>query len=222
MAASFDYHWKVAETHHHKAMAAEPVPPLARFRYVAWYLLRLGRVADAMEQSRLALETDPLNMVFHYGMALSMNHAKRYRETIECARRGLEIDPNSYLIWFTLGHAQLFAGLAEEAILSRQRAVEIVPWWPMGAGLLASAYYKSGDHEHSQEWARKITDLNNNPYGSAIFRAAAGEGDAVFEALDEAHRQRDVFLLHIQGLPFFDPYRADPRFQDLLRKMNLA
>ena len=221
MAASFDYHWKMAETHHHKAMA-EPVPPLARFRYVAWYLLPLGRVADAMEQSRLALETDPLNMVFHYGMALSRNHAKRYHETIECARRALEIDSNSYLIWFTLGHAQLFAGLAQEAILSLQRVVDLVPWWPMGAGLLAAAYYKSGELEHSQEWARKLTDLNNNAYGDAIFRAATGEVDAMFAALNAAHRQRDVFLLHIQSLPFFDPYRADPRFQALLLKMNLA
>jgi hypothetical protein len=42
------------------------------------------------------------------------------------------------------------------------------------------------------------------------------------EALDEAHRQHDVFLLHVQAQPFFDPYRADPRFQTLLQKMNLA
>jgi len=29
------------------------------------------------------------------------------------------------------------------------------------------------------------------------------------------------FLL-IKGMPFFDPYRADPHFQALLAKMNLA
>jgi hypothetical protein len=31
-----------------------------------------------------------------------------------------------------------------------------------------------------------------------------------------------VFLINIQGIPFFDPYRPDPRFQALLAKMNLA
>jgi serine/threonine-protein kinase len=222
MAASFSYHWKVAESHHHQAMAAEPVPPLARFRYAAWYLLPLGRVAEAMEQSRMALETDPLNMVFHYGMALCLNHAKRYTETIEFARRALEIDPNSYVLWFTLGHAQLHAGLAEEAITSLQRVVELVPWWHMGVGSLAAAYTKSGDRERTQEWARKLTDLHRHTYGAAIYYAAVGEADAMFAALEEAQRHRDVFLLHIQEQPFFDPYRADPRFQVLLQKMNLA
>ena len=65
MAGVFDYDWKVAEKHYRKAMAAEPVPPMVRFRYVMYYLLPLGRVADAMEQCRLALETDPLSMILH-------------------------------------------------------------------------------------------------------------------------------------------------------------
>ena len=44
----------------------------------------------------------------------------------------------------------------------------------------------------------------------------------MFEALDGAFQGRDVFLVYIQSLPFFDPSRADPRFQSLLAKMNLA
>jgi hypothetical protein len=43
----------------------------------------------------------------------------------------------------------------------------------------------------------------------------------MFEALDGAHRQRSM-LSYIQSFPFFDPYRADPRFQALLQRMNLA
>jgi tetratricopeptide (TPR) repeat protein len=221
MAASFDYDWKVADMHHRKALTAEHVPPLVRFRYAAWYLLPLGRVAEAMEQSRLALETDPLSVPLHYGMALCMTHAKQYRETVEYARRALEVDPNFYLMWFTLGHAQLYAGSAQEATTSLKRVVELVPWWHMGVGSLAAAYHMSGDHEHSQAWAQKLTGLDGYTYGAAIYYAAAGQVDAMFEALNQAHCQRDVFLLHVRTLPLFDLYRADPRFEALLRKMNL-
>jgi hypothetical protein len=35
------------------------------------------------------------------------------------------------------------------------------------------------------------------------------------------YRQRDRALIDIKNLPFFDRYRADPRFTDLLRRMNL-
>ncbi len=42
MAGIFDYDWKMAETHHSTAMAAESVLPVTRFRYAAFYLLPLG------------------------------------------------------------------------------------------------------------------------------------------------------------------------------------
>jgi TolB-like protein/Tfp pilus assembly protein PilF len=222
VAAAFDYDWKVAETHHRKAMAAEPVPPLVRYRYAGYYLLPLGRVADAMEQCRSALETDPLSMFLHLGMVWSMYHAKQYRETIEYARRTLEIDANFYLIWLVMGLAQLRAGMIQEAITSLKRTVELAPWYNMGVGSLAAAYCQAGDHERSHEWAQKLADSHTHTVGAALYCAAAGEVDAMFEALEVAYRQRDRMLLNIQNLPFFDDYRADPRFQALLQRMNLA
>ena len=44
----------------------------------------------------------------------------------------------------------------------------------------------------------------------------------MFEALDVALEQREILLPRIQGIPFFDRYRVAPRFQSLLRRMNLA
>jgi tetratricopeptide (TPR) repeat protein len=212
----------MAETHFRQAMAAEPVPPTVRFRYVVYYLLPLGRVADAMGQSRVGLETDPLSMILHWGMALSMNHAKPYRETIECARRALEIDPSFYLIWYGMGLAQLGAGFTQEAVASLKRVVELAPWLNVGVGSPAAAYYQAGDRERSQEWARKLTASHGHAFGAALYYAAACEVDAMFEALEGAYRHRDHFLPYIQTLLFFDPYRADPRFRALLAKINLA
>ena len=69
-----------------------------------------------MEQSRLALETDPLSMILHNGMAWSMYYAKQYRETIEYARKALEMDPNYYFFWFAMGLAQLHAGFTQKRL----------------------------------------------------------------------------------------------------------
>jgi serine/threonine-protein kinase len=222
LAAICDYDWKSAERHFRKAMAAEPAPPAVRYRYALLYLLPLGRVREAMEQSRLALETDPLSMFLHFGMAYSIYAAKQYRETIEYARRALEIDANFYLIWFVMGLAQLGTGFTQESVASLKRVVELAPWWHMGVGPLAAAYYKDDDHERSQELARKLADSHSHTFGAAIYYAACGKVDAMFEALEGAHRQRDLILLYIQYFPFFDPYLADPRFQALLRRMDLA
>ena len=222
IAAVFDYDWKVAEAHHRKALAAEPVPPMVRFRFAMNYLRSLGRVSDAMEQCRLALETDPLSMHLHFGMAWIMYAAKQYRETIEYARRTLEIDANYYSMWVVMGLAQLDAGFTQEAIASLKRAVDLAPWYTLGAGSLAGAYYQTGDRERSQELAQKLAMSHGHTIGAALFYAAIGDVDAMFEALDAAHRQRDALLLAFQHVAFFNPYRADPRYQALLQRMNLA
>jgi adenylate cyclase len=222
MAAICDYAWEVAEQHYRKAMAVEPVPPIVRFRYVMLYLFPLRRFADAMEQSRLSLETDPLSMILHYGMAWSMYGATQLTETIECARRALEIDANYYLIWFVMGFAQLRGGFIQEGINSLRRVVELAPWFDMGVGSLAAAYYQAGDHKASQDWVLKLADSQGQTIGAAFYYAAAGEAGAMFQALDVAYRRHDALLFFVQNLPFFDPYRADPRFHTLLQRMNLA
>ncbi len=198
LAAVSHYDWHAAEKHFRKAMAAEPLPPLVRFRYVQYYLLPLGRVVEAMEQSRLALETDPLSMILHYRMACSMLLAKQYRETIEYSRRALEMDANFYGIWSVMGFAQLRAGLAQEGIASLKRVVELAPWSSQVRGALAAAYHQAGDHEHSQELVRKLADSHGHTYGAAVYYAATGEVDAMFEALDGAYQQRDRSLIDIQ------------------------
>jgi serine/threonine protein kinase/Tfp pilus assembly protein PilF len=221
IAAAFEYNWESGETHFRQAMTAQPVPPIVRHRYVMYYLLPLGRVAEAMKQSRLALETDPLSVVLHNGMAWSMYNAKQYRETIEYARRALEIDPNFYFIWFAMGQAQLHAGLKQEAIASLKRGVELAPWWHAGVAYLATAYCQAGDGERSQEWVRKL--ISHGPSdGAAVYYAAAGEVDAMFEALDGVFRQHSVNLPWTLNDRFFDAYHADPRWQALRKRMNLA
>jgi tetratricopeptide (TPR) repeat protein len=150
-----------------------------------------------------------------------MQHAKQYREAIEYARRAMEIDANYFLMWYAMGIAQLGAGFTLEAITSLQRVVELAPWWHMGAWSLAAAYWRAGDREHSQEWARKVAGSHGHTFGASRYYAITGEVDAMFDALDGAYRQRNVFLLALQHELFFDPYRADPRFLALLRRMDL-
>ena len=103
VAGIFDYDWEAAERHHRKAMNAEPVHPTVRFRYAVFYLLRLGRFADAREQCRLALESDPLSMFLHIGMALSILAVRQHAEAIKYLCRAMEIDGNYYMMWLVLG-----------------------------------------------------------------------------------------------------------------------
>lgn len=48
-----------------------------------------------------------------------------------------------------------------------------------------------------------------------------GEKDRAFEWMEKAFAERSTALTSIKVNPGFDPLRSDPRFQDLLRRMNL-
>jgi serine/threonine-protein kinase len=219
-----DYDWNMAETHFRKAMAAEAVPPGVRVLYVWHYLFPWGRFAEGIEQCRLSLETDPVSVSAHLMMVNSLRRAKQYPESMEYARRGLEIDANHHYLWSALGLTQLQAGLAQEAIASFKRAVELTPWNSGNGWALAAAYHQAGDRERSRELARKLAGSDSRAplIETECYYAATGEVDAMFEALDAAYRQRSPGLPSFHNEPFFDPYRADPRFQALLQRMNLA
>ncbi len=51
--------------------------------------------------------------------------------------------------------------------------------------------------------------------------AALGEREAAFESLEQAYAERDIQLQFLKVEPGYDPLRDDPRFNEMLRRMNL-
>ena len=52
----------------------------------------------------------------------------------------------------------------------------------------------------------------------AASHAQLGEKDQAFEWLEKAYADHDLSFVNVD--PHFDPLRDDPRFQDLLARMN--
>ena len=59
-------------------------------------------------------------------------------------------------------------------------------------------------------------------YSIAVVYASLGDHDQAFHWLDVAYRARDGSLILLKTDPSLDVLREDPRFTELLRKMNLA
>jgi len=54
-----------------------------------------------------------------------------------------------------------------------------------------------------------------------LFSGLLGEKDQAFKWLEEAYEERDGGLGFLTVNALLDPLRDDPRFQDLLLRMNL-
>ncbi len=62
-----------------------------------------------------------------------------------------------------------------------------------------------------------------DPSSLALIYTFFGDKDKAFESLEKAYLRRSFLLLYaLKAAPDFAPLRDDPRFEDLLRRMNLA
>ena len=64
-------------------------------------------------------------------------------------------------------------------------------------------------------------DLRRSAYCKTAVRDQICDRGAGRNYLDEAYEERDSWLNFIKSAIWFDPLRSDPRFKELLKKMNL-
>ena len=57
-------------------------------------------------------------------------------------------------------------------------------------------------------------------FAFAVVYGGLGDKDQAFQWLDKAFEERNIELAYAKMEPHYDLLRSDPRFQDLLRRMN--
>ena len=60
------------------------------------------------------------------------------------------------------------------------------------------------------------------PYNFALIYTALGDKDQAFASLEKAYEEHSQELVHLKSASLLDSLRSDPRFTDLLRRVNLA
>jgi tetratricopeptide (TPR) repeat protein len=81
-----------------------------------------------------------------------------------------------------------------------------------------------GDYPEAMRQAAEALMARSNPANAmriAALLTYAGDKDRALEWLETAYRERLQNMVYLGIYPKWDPLRSDPRFQDLLRRMNL-
>jgi ribosomal protein L20 len=91
--------------------------------------------------------------------------------------------------------------------------------------LVAQGYAYSGRRREAQEYIDRMKEMAKTryvrTYWLARIYAALGEIDKSFAELEQAFADKDIFLPRMKLDPMLDSLRDDPRFKDMLRRMDL-
>lgn len=219
--------WTGAEKEFKRALELDPNSVDAN-RIYAFYLVYSGRSDEALVYAKRAEELDsrnpsglrPANLPYMYFLA------RKYDTAIEGYLRALEKNPNNAQFHFFLGEAYVAKGMHREGVAELQKAVALdnAPERWDRYPVLAYAYAVSGNRDEAlkilNEQKQQAKQSYISPYNFAIIYTGLGDTDRAFEYLNRAYDERVYVMNQFPGRPMFDSLRSDPRYKELLRRMN--
>jgi eukaryotic-like serine/threonine-protein kinase len=222
---SDEWDWDGAQRELRRAIDLNPNYAEAHHSY-SHYLMAKGRVEESLQESKLALELDPLDLGMNAHLAWHYLEARQYDQAITQCHKTLEMDANYVLAHLFLGMAYDQQRKYPEAVIEFEKASAVLDN-PVGFTLLphmGHAYAMAG---RKAEALKVIDRLQlsepRRPFDLAIVYQGLGDHEMALKLLKDAvdKREQTDALVDLGIEPTFDSLRSDPRFQALMRRIGL-
>ncbi len=218
-----DYDWIGAEAELKRAIELDPNGGEA-YDFYGLLLSALERYDEAIEMQRQAHAMDPL--AHRMDIVTTFLRAGRYDEALRAVTRVLEVEPELPLAHLTLGWVRMLTGKPAEGIAAMERAVELASDNTLYLAQLGQAYARIGRVDEARKVLGRLEELSRqryvSPYHMAYVHTGLGEDERALDWLERAYAERAGGVFGIKGSFLFASLRSHPRFQALLRKMNLG
>jgi len=182
------------------------------------------RILEALAEAQRAVELDPLSIPAHNAAALAAFSSDKYDRTIEEGRKILELDANDARAYQDLFAGHFIKGMYQEALQDAEKGLTLTHRDPFFLALAAVAHSGLGEKEQAAKLVEEMRAANKNgsvaPYFFALAFVGMGKQKEAIDALEKAYKTHDAYLAELQADPLLGPLHSDPRFQDLVRRMN--
>ena len=220
-----DWNWADAEVEFRRGIELDPNNAAAHFRYGQIYLADVGRIDEAIVEVKRALELEPLDLNMGANLAWLYIFARKNDLALEQARKVYEMEPAFPVGRWMLGEAYELNGRHAESIAINEQMLNTDPTSQYALQIAAFSYERSGRRREAEEVIQRFKDLRKTQYVMsyrvASAYAAIGDLDQAFAELDRAFAEHDWQLQRIKVDPLMDPLREDPRFREMLKRLNL-
>jgi TolB-like protein/DNA-binding winged helix-turn-helix (wHTH) protein/Tfp pilus assembly protein PilF len=220
----YDWNWPEAEKQFKRAIELNSRYATAHHWY-SHYLMTAGQTEASLAESRLALELDPLDLIISGHQPWHYYYARDFDRVIEICHDNLASHPEAFWVHFELGRAYEQKRMFNEAISELTTALSLQKDMTFAIAALGHAYAVSGQREKAQQLLGNLKKLSTQRYVSsadiAMIYIGLGDNDQALAWLQKAFLERSWYFVLLRVDPRLDSLRPDPRFQALLRRVNL-
>ena len=222
-----EWDWTGVEEEYRRGLELNPNYATGH-QWYSEYLTFQGRTDEALREIRRAQQLDPLSIIVNVRVGMTLYYARRYDEAVEHLRQALEFDPD-----FILTNIFLYSSLHEKGAY-REEIPHLVRGFfhvypPEERAKIEAALTRAYEAGGVRGLLVKVRDLlesgerrdYNHEYSLAETYMRLGDRDAAFLRLNKAADVRHPGVAALKVAPAMDVLRDDPRFAELLRRVNL-
>jgi TolB-like protein len=221
---SYEYNWADAEREFKRAIELNPNYSTAH-QWYAEHLSAQGRSDEALAEIRRALELDPLSLIINTTYGGLLEDARRYDEGIAQLKKTIQMDAN-----FSAAHC-ILASVYDAKAMYAEGVAEYAQCMRLEgktdyAERIKERFARGGYQTYLRESVEELRQAAKNsfvpPFVFAEYYSMLGDKDEAFKRLENAYQERDPKLIELKTNPYLDNLRADPRFQELLKRVGLS
>ena len=221
--AWYEWDWQAAEKAYRRAIELNPSYPDAR-AYYSILLMSQGRPHEASPHIEKALELDPINPFYQAMYAYQLGQQRRNDDAIVQARKTLRM-PDAFDVtflheipWRAFHQKRMYQEALAEAKVIFAADPEIVEALSRAD---ADGGYAEANRRAAETLARRATLSFWDRENVAILYAFAGQKQRALDWLEKGFVTHHSMMSFIGIDPHWDDLRSEPRFRELLRKLNL-
>jgi TolB-like protein/DNA-binding winged helix-turn-helix (wHTH) protein/Tfp pilus assembly protein PilF len=204
-----------------RAIDLKPTYSVAHLRY-AYFLMWSLRIDQALSHMKRAQQLDPASPITNAALGSVLLVAREYDEAIKYSQRALELEPTQMAARINLADAYLEKKMFPEALQELDKISERNDEYVIAEK--GYAYAVAGRKQEAMKFfaqLEKIVGEKGAPYMYARFYGALGDNDKAFEWLEKVNLNKMV-QANLKYDAQIDPLRNDPRFDEFLKRHNVA
>jgi serine/threonine-protein kinase len=214
----YEWDWTGAERAFRRANELNPSLPGNHYHF-AWFMLTTDRGEKGLVEHEKARELDPLTPVFTVWMAGMYGGMGDHERAIAEAKKAQAQFPNNPIPFSVMGTSARQLGRYDEAIAAHERMVGLNARWRSTLGVTYALAGRTEDAKRILQEIEAAPPSSWNAMGLAELHAALGNHDAALKWLE--YEPRHGWWMGIRRNPVYDPLRSHPRFQALVKLLNL-